>query len=959
MDLGWKERRLSLASAVLILTGLLGMVGGLAYAAGDDSPALYLPLIFRSLPFQLDTPIWAHNTTPAQHEVVLFRRTFRLTRSLDTAELEIFADTRYEAWLDGVWLGRGPARFSHTLREYDTLQLGTLTPGEHTLAVLVQWAPNSRRSESSTPMLMAHVQGNIESGLATLVQTGPGWKASQSDAWKADAQLVDTRSLIGPTELLDFRRLPLSWNQPGFDDSLWAQAMVRDVALQPVTYTPRSILLLENARMPLAVQASGLLSPGFWIGELSPPASDPYLLRFSTTQTLDWVIETLSAQVPPAGLFVVDGRNLEWIAAGSARPDVYRATIRLQAGEHRLVISGFSPQGITFGVSRPGVTFSNFPFQQGRHAGRRMLLAEPLSSPGQVQAVETADGWSLGFNNLPAYVVLDLGRTVHGRLSADVSGPAGSILDIGWDERLRTDAGRPLPYPGSMYPEWNQVDSWVLDGGRRRLTTLDARAGRYVLIAVWGPGPVQIDNLRVDEERYPLVQVGEFHSTDPLLDQIWQVGVDSLRPNMTDAYTDTPWRERGQWWGDAYVEERVSRIAFGDTALLPRGLVYMADALAKAPSPGMVPNNGELHMLDYTMLWVHSLGAELEATHDTGLARRLYPLVRQFMAHLMSYENTQTGLLDLPRLHWSATAYIDTFGFGSRSGQSAALNALYVETFQQAARIAEWAGDADQAALWRGRAPIIAASLNATLYQPLEGRYLSSIVDGASVLPTIHAQAWPLAYQLAPAGEEARVAEAMLGMLSPQPAEADLGIYGFYWLLEALGQSGRIEEALQIIRLFYGYILDTGSTTWWEGFFAQSRPDASYSHGWGSAPTWFLTTYVLGAQRLGPDTWRVKPSFEGVDSASGVLPLATGQVDIQWDRLSCGEIRLRIRAVDSSHGQVVLPNFHPDLLLTVDGLAVWQGGAALTDQVQAIQAELILDFGSGLHEIVGRYPCLP
>ena len=38
-------------------------------------------------------------------------------------------------------------------------------------------------------------------------------------------------------------------------------------------------------------------------------------------------------------------------------------------------------------------------------------------------------------------------------------------------------------------------------------------------------------------------------------------------PNMVDGYTDTPWRERGQWWGDAYVQDYINRAAFGDMAL--------------------------------------------------------------------------------------------------------------------------------------------------------------------------------------------------------------------------------------------------------------------------------------------------------------------------------------------------------------------------------------------------------
>jgi alpha-L-rhamnosidase len=958
-----QHRSRRLASTLLILVCLLAIASSLAYAGGSNSPVLYLPLILRNLPIQFDAPIWAHNTTPAQHEVVLFRRSFRLSRSIDVAELEIFADTRYEAWLDGVWLGRGPARFSQTLREYDTLPLGTLTPGDYSIAVLVQWAPNIRRSESSSPMLIAHLQGRTESGLATLLQTGSDWKVNLTGAWKADAQLVDTRFLIGPTELLDFHHLPINWNQPGYDDGNWAPAVTRTSVVQqsqPVTYAPRTILPLENVPAPVNVLDAGLLSPGFLIGELVPPVTDPYILRFSTAQTLDWIIETLSAQAPEAGLFQVDGQNLIWAAAGVARPDVYRATIRLSASNHRLVISAIPVGGLTFSVSRSGVTYRDFPFQQGRHAGRRMLLAEPISNPGQVQAIETSDGWSLEFNTLPAYVVLDLGRTVHGRIIADVRGMDGSVVDVGWDERLRTSNGRPLPYPGSMYPEWNQVDSWTLDGLNHQLTTLDARAGRYILIAVWGQGPVRMDNLRVEEERYPLVQVGEFHSSDPQLDRIWQVGVDSLRPNMTDALTDTPWRERGQWWGDVFVEDRAGRIAFGDTALLRRGLIYLADAMTKDPSPGKAPNNGGLHMLDYTMLWVHTLASELDATHDVDLARRLYPLVERFMAHLQGFENPQSRLLDLPKLHWSSTAYIDLLGFESRSGQSTALNALYVQTFFEAARIADWVGDTDQAASWRTSAAALQASLNTRLYLPLEGHYLSSIYDGLPVPPTVHAQAWPLAYNLAPEGEEPRVVEAMLGLLSPQPANANLGIYGMYWLLEALGQTGDIDAALQIIRLYYGFLLDAGATTWWESFSAESRPDASFSHGWGGAPTWFLTTYVLGAQRLGPDTWQVKPAFEVVDSASGVLPLAAGVLEVEWERVSCGEIHLRVRAADGSHGWVVVPYDHPDLSLEVDGIPAWGNGAARTDRVIARDTEIILELnGGGPHEFVGRYPCLP
>jgi alpha-L-rhamnosidase len=949
-------------SAVLVLS-CLWLVPERRVALEDhDPPAIFLPLVMRSSAILSDAAIWAHDSQPARHEVVLFRRTFELPELVEAAELQIFADTRYELWVDGAWQGRGPARFSQTLLEYDAYQLGSLVPGNHSIAVLVQWAPNERRAESISPRLVAHIQAKTPAGWIILAQTSAVWKAALSDAWQADAQPVDTRNLIGPTEMLDFSRLPVDWSQPGFDDHNWPQAILRSVTNNgsgPAKFVPRSIPPLENFPMPAVILDAGSLSPGFRIGELAPPLVDPYTLHFSTAESSDLVVEALADGAVPPDHIKLDGRDLIWQAAGSARPDVFRSQDRITSGDHRLKISHIPVDGITFGISAPGVSFTDFPFQQGRHAGRRNLLAVLSSDPSVVQSIETSAGWDLNFSSLPAYLVLDLGRTVHGRVVAEVTGPAGSVVDIGWDERLWTEKHRPLPYPGSMYPEWNQVDSWLLDGKPRLLTTIDTRAGRYLLIAVWGSGTVRLDTLRVYEERYPAVQVGQFHSSDPLLDRIWQVGVDTLRPNMTDAFTDTPWRERGQWWGDAFVEHHVSRIAFGDTALTPRGLTYLADAMAGQPSPGMAPNNNGLHMLDYTMLWVQSLADEATLSANLDLVKRLYPRVIQFMEHAHSFADPQTGLLNLPREHWTTTAYIDLYGYYSRYGQSAALNALYVETLSSAARIAELAGEAHQAALWRTQASEVRDALNAVLYRPVEGRYVSTIFAGEPVTATIHAQAWPLAYGIAPPGRESGLADELLKMLPAQPGQAQLGTYGMYWVLEALGKTDHLSEALDVIRLYYGYMLDRGATTWWESFTADESPQGSFSHGWGGAPTVFLTNYVLGARRFGPANWQVKPPFEGVSSASGVLPLADGEVEIQWERSSCGGIRLVVQASDSSTGEVVVPNFHPRLTLTLNGELVWDNGVPTSNRAVARDDEIILNYESSPFELVGRYPCPP
>lgn len=65
------------------------------------------------------------------------------------------------------------------------------------------------------------------------------------------------------------------------------------------------------------------------------------------------------------------------------------------------------------------------------------------------------------------------------------------------------------------------------------------------------------------------------------------------------------------------------------------------------------------------------------------------------------------------------------------------------------------------------------------------------------------------------------------GLMSPQKACKDVisvgGAEGFstfygYYMLQALAQSGEYQQALDIIRQFWGGMLDLGATTFWEDF---------------------------------------------------------------------------------------------------------------------------------------------
>jgi alpha-L-rhamnosidase len=560
----------------------------------------------------------------------------------------------------------------------------------------------------------------------------------------------------------------------------------------------------------------------------------------------------------------------------------------------------------------------------------------------------------------PRYLVLDLGRTVHARINLEAEGPAGTIVDAGWDERLTE--GRPLPNPGSLVSNlWSQVDSWVLDGAQRALTTLDTRSGRYLLIQVFGPGPVRLHHVQALEEAYPVAPIGSFASSDAFLDAIWQVGVEGLRANMTDAYTDTPWRERGQWWADAMISFQVNRAAFGDLALLRRGLRQMADAIDEDGRPmAMAPNGAGTMILDFGMQWIEGLHLYWTQSGDLTLVEELYPAAERLAGFLDTYEGG-SSLMDVPPAHWSQSALIDWPAVSSRSGESTALNAQYAAILRQMGMMAEALGDAGQAQSYFERSAAVEEAINTFLLLPDQGCYASSRLDGELIPPSPHAQAWALRYDVVPPERRKSTVQALIQQLSPffdEQGWAAIEMLGMYAVLEALTGTGRTLETLDLIRDQYGNLLDQGATTWWELLTPNQGRGHSLSHAWGGSPTWFLSSHVLGGTVTGPNQWNVAPHPADLEHAEGAIPLGGDLLEIAWQHPACGQFNLALSAPPVSTGEILLPISRHDVLVTLDGITIWDDGPTGVHPVEMTEIGLLIDeVGDGEHQVSASFPC--
>jgi alpha-L-rhamnosidase len=634
-------------------------------------------------------------------------------------------------------------------------------------------------------------------------------------------------------------------------------------------------------------------------GRISPYATllqskeDSAAFSVSNAQTIviDAFGSDLGAAPPTATL---NAAPLAW-NADPARPGVYSATAFVDPGQHR--IDGLVDRAALLhapfddaAVAPPAASVIPAP-------GIRAALAQP---DADIFQIDTSSPHTYRLPSAASYVLFDLGQVRHGRLIFDVSGPSGTIVDVGWDERLQPGADWILPHPGPLHSEWSQVDSWTLDGTQRSVHTIDARTGRYVVVIAWG-GPVMLADVRFEDERYPAVQTGSF-SADAQLDAIWQTGVNTARINMVDAYAD-PWRERAQWWGDAFVVDRVNEVAFADTALLRRGLQAFADGVVDGRPPAFAPNNDGTLLLDYGMLWVQSLDSYLVRSAEEGFVQRIYPKMQDFLRFLAGYRAAGSTLIDVPNLHWSESALIDfpafyaDVGTGGRgtAGLSTPVNAMYYGTLRAAARIAARLGKSADAEQWNLEASQLRTTIHAQLYDAGSGCYASTIYAGIRGIPTVHAQGWALAYDVPPAESRTAVADCLLARVGPDPRAPGFGPYGTYWILEGLANADRTADGLSLVRRLYGAMLDRGATTWWETFDADDRYSSALSHGWGSAPTWFLSTRVLGIARDRTGNLSITPALDVLNYANGSVPIDGGSIDVSWKRLSCEATELTVR----------------------------------------------------------------
>ncbi len=378
---------------------------------------------------------------------------------------------------------------------------------------------------------------------------------------------------------------------------------------------------------------------------------------------------------------------------------------------------------------------------------------------------------------------------------------------------------------------------------------------------------------------------GSFESSDARLNEIWEVGAYTVHLNMQEQLWDGIKRDRIAWIGDMHPEMAVINSVFGHGDLLPDTLDAVRDV---TPLPQFMNNMGS-----WSLWWVviqrdwYRYHGDLEYLRGQG--NYLVELLDVFASHVDDQNKQQLpgGFVD-----WPTRAHEDAVEAG--------VQAHMIQVFEAGAELCGILGETEA----KQKSLRVAHRLRQYDFDRVNRKSSVAFMVLAGVRDAL---------------------EANREVLAVRPLH-DVSTFNGYYVLQARAKAGDHEGCINLIRDYWGKMIDLGATTFWENFdinwaanagrIDELVPDGkkdihadygdwcyvglrhSLCHGWAAGPTAWLSEHVLGFRPLTPGCTKllVDPHLGDLEKAVGSFPTPRGLVRVSHSRDSMGTVRTEVDA---------------------------------------------------------------
>jgi len=971
--------------------------------------------------------IWCKGEASPRNSYLYARKTFNVPWKVKNAKAYITADSRYKLYINGIFLGRGPARCDPRWQSYDEYDITKhLYPGINMVAVLVHHLGEETlyctRGRGGL-LFGAWLQG--EKGEEMYVVSDGSWKVKLSEAWDSTSPRLTWQ--LGFAEFYDSRKEPVDWNRISFDDSEWENATVigknpvepwknleprgipplREVELAPIKIDVGACQHLENAYVINLSKIFKLEKPDFRIAYAAT-----YIHSERDAETMFFISAPAGIKFWINDKIVINYHKHFSPLSIWEGPPIHKVKAYLHRGWNKILIkieqitpSKFSPWSLIFAITGLGFIFSPLkridggptwmvvgPFENPREEGRCLGFEKPIGPemqraldfqerypnvpfevkwipldlkgkldpsisvalqdriPPKESKVENPDGIlhgrgkSASIQTAPSEdisILIDFGRVVTGYPRVRIDwGIEGAVMDISYREFL-TD-GRVIPMQWAS-PERCYADRYIMREGPQIWEPFEKRSFRYMQLTFKGcySKPVKLGAVSIIQSTYPQPTTPHFQCSDPLLNKIWDLCRYCMEVITEDSITDCQSRERGQWIDNVWTDMFYC-FYLGEIDIIRRALRQAAQC--QDPDTGEVPpvppSWRVCNQIEQNLWWVMEVLYYYQFTGDLELVKEVYPNMKKALAWFDNYIDEYGLLSDVPsgypyvqldyvyKSDYNKSDYTNVFFGKDVRGEVTILNCLYYEALRCLGEMAKLLGREDDAKQYHGAAERVKKTINDRLWSEEIGVYIDrrvgdEISEWIEDLP--HGQlALSIVYDIAPRERWNRIVKHMLGKERPTTKFGEP--LSMFWRLEALYRAGRDKEALDIIRKYFGWIIDMGATTVWEHnprVYAKllgknisefSKTEIfqmvnSHSHGFGCVPLYYLPAYILGVKPIAPNWNEVQVAPNPVDLtwAKGVIPTTKGIIEISWKIREDGGIDLNLALPKDCASKIILP----------------------------------------------------
>lgn len=420
---------------------------------------------------------------------------------------------------------------------------------------------------------------------------------------------------------------------------------------------------------------------------------------------------------------------------------------------------------------------------------------------------------------------------------------------------------------------WLGVAEYGNSGFRfARLELLEADGGEVALRAV-----------RAISRKRDLPYLGSFKCNDERLNEIWQTGAYTVHLCMQDYLWDGIKRDRLVWIGDMHPEVIAVNTVFGNQQVVRRSLDYVRDKTA--PTDWM---NG---ICSYSLWWIILQHHLYQWYGDKAYLEEQQEYMTKLLHTVMqNVKDNSEAYTDGRFIDWPSNDQLDVIHAG--------LQALTVRALEAGAEMAEYLKDSDLQA----ECTEVAKQLRTYVPDHVGNSQAAALLSIQGML-------------------DAEEASAVILGNGPEKFTSFMG----YYLLEALAKGGRYAEAMDLIKTYWGRMLDLGATTFWEDFNFNDAKNAarideivpeedfdihadggawcyvglrhSFCHGWASGPTSWLSEHVMGIEPVGVGfkEVRIRPHLGNLEWAEGTFPTPYGVISVRHTKGPDGRIKSDVK----------------------------------------------------------------